>query len=122
MPEELHYWQLPHGNSIFCDDIRNEVGGKTSFMGVYNGALFPAAPFPNAIRLAFFVTYREPVAYESDKIKLVITFAPDDGELIELLEAELDVKTARERALLLPGSGDDSINIELSIGGTFQQL
>jgi hypothetical protein len=36
----------PFGSSIFCDDIRNEIGGKNSYMGVYPGSLgVPAFPF-----------------------------------------------------------------------------
>lgn len=37
----------PFGSSIFCDDIRNEVGGKNSYIGVYPASLavpvFPAS-------------------------------------------------------------------------------
>jgi len=29
-----------YGYSIFCDDIRNEAGGKLSFIGCYNGVIF----------------------------------------------------------------------------------
>jgi hypothetical protein len=35
-----------YGYSIFCDDIRNEAGGKLSFIGCYNGVIFIADPFP----------------------------------------------------------------------------
>lgn len=31
--------------TIFCDDIRHELGGKTSFIGVYAGVMFVAS-FP----------------------------------------------------------------------------
>ncbi len=34
------------GYSIFCDDIRNEPGGKLSFVGCYNGVLFVPRKFP----------------------------------------------------------------------------
>jgi hypothetical protein len=34
------------GYSIFCDDIRNEPGGKLSFIGCYNGAMFVSSTFP----------------------------------------------------------------------------
>jgi hypothetical protein len=34
------------GYSIFCDDIRNEVGGKLSFIGCYNAVMFVQPPFP----------------------------------------------------------------------------
>jgi hypothetical protein len=34
-----------HVETLFCDDIRREVGGKLSFVGVYSGGLFvPAFP------------------------------------------------------------------------------
>jgi hypothetical protein len=35
-----------YGYSIFCDDIRNEAGGKLSFIGCYNGVIFISEPFP----------------------------------------------------------------------------
>jgi hypothetical protein len=35
-----------HGYSIFCDDIRNEVGGKLSFIGCYNAVMFVPSQFP----------------------------------------------------------------------------
>ena len=34
-----------HVETLFCDDIRHEVGGKLSFIGIYSGGLFvPAFP------------------------------------------------------------------------------
>jgi hypothetical protein len=35
-----------YGYSIFCDEIRNEVGGKLSFVGCYNAIMFAASKFP----------------------------------------------------------------------------
>lgn len=35
-----------HGYSIFCDDIRNEVGGKLSFIGCYNSVMFTSPDMP----------------------------------------------------------------------------
>jgi hypothetical protein len=34
-----------YGYSIFCDDIRNEQGGKLSFIGCYNGVIFICGAF-----------------------------------------------------------------------------
>lgn len=34
------------GYSIFCDDIRNEINGKLTFVGCYNGAMFVSGEFP----------------------------------------------------------------------------
>jgi hypothetical protein len=50
----------PFGYSIFCDDIRQEVGNKPSFMGVVLGAIFPAS-FPLVMpRFSVGVTFFEP--------------------------------------------------------------
>jgi hypothetical protein len=35
-----------YGYSIFCDDIRNDPGGKLSFIGCYNGVIFIQGQFP----------------------------------------------------------------------------
>lgn len=35
-----------YGYSIFCDDIRNEVGGKLSFIGCYSSVMFVTRGFP----------------------------------------------------------------------------
>lgn len=31
---------IPFGSTIFCDDIREEVSGKSTYVGVYQGNLF----------------------------------------------------------------------------------
>lgn len=35
-----------YGYSIFCDDIRNEAGGKLSFIGCYSSVMFVSRSFP----------------------------------------------------------------------------
>ena len=35
-----------YGMTIFCDDIREELSGKISLIGVYGGDLVVNAPFP----------------------------------------------------------------------------
>jgi hypothetical protein len=36
-----------HLQTIFCDDIRHELGGKLSYIGVYSGRLIvPDFPVP----------------------------------------------------------------------------
>jgi hypothetical protein len=38
------------GLTLFCDDIRNEVDGKVTYVGVYNGgSMIFASPFPAQI-------------------------------------------------------------------------
>jgi hypothetical protein len=51
----------PFGSTIFCDDIRQEVGGKLSYMGVYYGAVYVPS-FPISIpKFAVSVTFYEPI-------------------------------------------------------------
>jgi hypothetical protein len=38
-----------YGYTIFCDDIRHELGGKVSFMGSYGGSLSVTHDFPAAL-------------------------------------------------------------------------
>src|ERR1700753_1683559 len=35
-----------YGYSIFCDDIRNEAGGKLGYMCCYNAVIFTSPQFP----------------------------------------------------------------------------
>lgn len=40
---------LPYGYTIFCEDIREEVGGKRSLMGVYSGDMVFQGQAPGII-------------------------------------------------------------------------
>ncbi len=49
----------PYGWTIFCDDIREEVGGKSSFMGVYKGTMIINDVFPAIVpKFAMSINYR----------------------------------------------------------------
>jgi hypothetical protein len=73
-----------YGYSIFCDDIRNEPGGKLSFIGCYNGVIFVPPKFPSVlsrfcIHIHIFSPATEP--YSSIVAKC---YAPgDDKPLVE---------------------------------------
>jgi hypothetical protein len=56
------------GFSLFCDDIRAEVGGKISVMGIYqNDMIFPQDPPFNLPKFAILVKYFElPDAFHED--------------------------------------------------------
>jgi hypothetical protein len=63
---------------LICDDIRQEVGGKQSLMGLYNDAIiFGPAPegipvWPKLMRLGFFIRLS---FNEDDKIQEGTTFS-----------------------------------------------
>jgi hypothetical protein len=50
----------PFGYSLFCDDVRQEVGGKLSYIGVYFGVMFVQS-FPVTFpKFVVSVTFCEP--------------------------------------------------------------
>jgi hypothetical protein len=64
---------LPSGHTIFCDDIREEIGGKVTLVGVYSLYLYPAE-IPCAIpKICLSIEYREEV-FNSDKIVFKVIF------------------------------------------------
>jgi hypothetical protein len=47
----------PVGFTIFCDDIRDEIGEKTSLIGVYHGVMMIHGAFPATLpKFAFHIT------------------------------------------------------------------
>jgi hypothetical protein len=61
-----------HIEAIFCDDIREEVGGKFSFMGVYSGDMI-VANLPAVLpKLCIAITVVTPVDDPFDSLQLGI--------------------------------------------------
>ena len=75
----------PFGYTIFCDDIRHEIGNKTSLIGVYeNDMLFQHPIFPLLIpKLAMAIVVVVPKADLPDKIELEIFFPGNDETPVE---------------------------------------
>jgi hypothetical protein len=71
------------GDTIFCDDIRFELGNKFSFIGVYNGAMFfsEELPFPITIpKLCMNVRIFMPVDMHPDRIDMMVYFPGDKDD------------------------------------------
>ena len=71
----------PFGSSLFCEDVRQEVGGQTSYIGVFRTTL--AIPtFPLTIpKFTIAVTFNEPLEMAENRdweIPLKV-FAPGDS-------------------------------------------
>ena len=70
-----------HIQTIFCDDIRHELGGKLSFIGVYTGHLF-VRTFPVTLpKLCLALTAITPSSQPFQKLELRIL--KDDEVLAE---------------------------------------
>jgi len=83
---------------LICDDIRQEVGGKQSLIGLYNDAIiFEANPksvpvWPKLMRLGFFIRLS---FNEDDKIKEGTTFSFSfrrGDESVEIAKGSLAVQ------------------------------
>jgi hypothetical protein len=67
------------GHTIFCDDIRNEVDGKVTYVGVYNGSMIVNGAFP--FTLAKFAVSATLVLDAQDKsVYSFHIFLPGDAE------------------------------------------
>jgi hypothetical protein len=67
-------------SAVWCDDIREEVGNKLSFMGVYNQVV--VASIPSVIpRLAAHMTVFTPIARPVKKLAFKILKSDEDKEL-----------------------------------------
>lgn len=60
-------WKEPYGFSIFCDDIRHEMGGKLSYMGVYGADMVVHRQFPITIPMLVIVVYYNIDAKDPDR-------------------------------------------------------
>ena len=105
-----------YGYTIFCDDIREELGGKQSFVGCYPATMFVHVPFPATLPIfATAVTVMQRRKAFEPNFSLCI-FLPGDaddqpsiqGKLQETNESKVAELTAAESAELHPDAqGDD---------------
>jgi hypothetical protein len=82
----------PFGYTVFCEDIRHEVDGRTSHIGIFPGDIgVPAFPvlFP---RIATSLYYREPTELPPVPIELKVIYEPDDGPSFDVAGVELTLE------------------------------
>jgi hypothetical protein len=81
----------PSGSTIFCDDIREEVTGKKSLIGVYNGAMMIASAAPAIIpQLCVLTTIRLDDDILPKKITIKIIF--EDEHFFEQVIVSMDIE------------------------------
>lgn len=90
--------ETPHGDTVFCDDIRQEIGGKFSYIGVYRGAINISATLPVALpKLAMAISYAERPG-ESDEPVELRCYLPGDKDSKPSLRFDLPVEQMRATA------------------------
>jgi hypothetical protein len=124
------------GYTVFCDDIRHEVGNKVSLLGVYGTEMFVFQPFPMVIyRMGFHVIYREDINAPLRDLTFCI-FLPGDMDDNPTYKAEisrsewqipplpLDVDTSTRRVSAfnvilnpVPLKQEGKIKVRVIVGG-----
>jgi len=97
-----------YGYTIFCDDIRQEIGGKFSYIGVYSGFMFvPAFPITlPKLCLAISLLQRREILEANIGLRIFLPGETDDNtpsiqaEFQELKEGIIAEQTAAEVAAL----------------------
>lgn len=95
----------PYGYSIFCDDIRNEPGGKLSFIGCYNAVMFSARKFP--LVLSKFCIHFHIFSPATQPYRSVVARCYVPGEHGPVAEEPIEVPGLLEQQNLLSGLPKD---------------
>lgn len=94
----------PGGYAIFCDDVRQEVSGKISVIGMYTGEMTAYGATPLSVAtFCVLIVYREEPPKEPKTIELKILKEGTSSEVIfsgeveiPALTSELDLAPAQE--------------------------
>src|SRR5262249_11818710 len=100
--------QTPFGHTIFCDDIRREINGKTTLVGVYSDDILLNAPLPVMLpKLACSIIFYER-PYESRDPLSVRLWLPE--EPTPFVDQVVDPETLQE--FRSPASYDAAANAD----------
>jgi len=88
-----------YGYSIFCDDIRNEPGGKLSFIGCYNAVMFTATQFP--LVLPKFCTHFHVFSPATKPYESILARCYVPGSTDPIAEEAIDVPSLHDQMDLL---------------------
>ena len=84
------------GATVFCDDIRAEVGGKTTLIGIYTNQLLVHAPFPFVMpKFGLWINYYEVPGSMSGDGKLYVTLPGDNDR--PSIEADVPMSPLRSQ-------------------------
>ncbi len=96
--------QTPFGFVLFCDDIRQEQGGKVTLVGMYGPNMLFDAPFPITVpKLGIVVKYFERPAESTDPLQLVIFMPGDEDE-----KPSIVADVPRQQLRSLPGKPESN--------------
>lgn len=85
----------PGGHTIFCDDIRHEVTGKTTLVGVYNNHLVITGTLPVTLPQIFAAITLRLTPPDKPIRPVVKIFRSDEAEPIFVIEADIEPTDAQ---------------------------
>lgn len=93
---------FPNGHATFCDDVRQEIGGKITIVGVYGGELTAYGEAPIALpQLHVLVAFRNAPKDESYSLKIVVTMNGTADGVKVLSSSDIEIP-APEKDLIPP--------------------
>lgn len=91
----------PYGYTIFCDDARQEIGGKVSLIGIYASTIdIPKAPPFTLPKFCFSIHYMERPDESTEPVELRI-YLPGEEEDAPSFKVSLPIE--QMRAIRPPG-------------------
>ena len=101
--------ETPYGYTIFCDDIRMEVGNKPSFIGIYSDSVNVNKIFPATLaKFALAVFYYERPGESTEPVRLSIFF-PGDADDAPTINADIPIEQMRSRSPPWDVKGEDPV-------------
>lgn len=91
--------QTPYGYTLFCDDIRQEIGNKVSLIGIYSGELIILGQLPIALpKLALRIVYNERPGESTEPVELRI-YLPGDNDDLPSVKASIPLEKIRSEPI-----------------------
>lgn len=113
----------PSGYAIFCDDIRQEITGKTTLVGVYNGHLIVTGSLPIILpQICAAITLR--LAPPEARIRPIVKiFRSDQDEPLFVFEADIEPVEPQLLPLKLPHLEQDAVTfMQMGVTAQMQSL
>lgn len=90
--------ESPFGSTIFCDDIRHELGGKVSYIGIYSGSINFNKPLPITLaKFGFAIRYSERPGESTEDVTIGIYF-PGDPKDAPSTKIDLPIQEMRSKS------------------------
>jgi hypothetical protein len=100
------------GFALFGDDVRAEVGGKLSLMGMYQAELFlpDTIPLPTVIpKFVILISYYEIRGALQEDISFKITYGADNDPLMEIPISRKEILSEQAQGTFTPDGASENV-------------